>query len=240
MDVRCTREDDEWRAAVLRDDVEQVRRLVARGGGVREQIRNTLEESYFPPLYLAVTNGRTAVARELVGRRDCHVNATSDLGYTALHAAASECDIDMMRAILAREDADPNIANLGGETPLNVAVLGNCESGVRALLDDPRLDEDSVTRAKALYLKWNSPFGLCYFSPAAASSCGDAHVGGREGYTALEAAALDNCDSCVRQLLRDPDADEACVARAQALYLNHHSPFADTTSPTSARPELEH
>jgi ankyrin repeat protein len=60
------------------------------------------------------------------------VNETSDGGYTALHAAAENNRLEVIRVLL-EHGANPNAKVISGETPLAFAELTGCEEAAALL-----------------------------------------------------------------------------------------------------------
>jgi uncharacterized protein len=69
------------------------------------------------------------------------VNARSEGGYTALHAAAENNRVDVIKA-LAACGADITARVLTGETPLALAQIAGCNDAVQALEE---LERQQVT-----------------------------------------------------------------------------------------------
>lgn len=61
-----------------------------------------------------------------------------DMGDTILHTAARYNEVSMVGKILKKPNADPNLLNDCGYSPLSIACLNNCPRIVEILLEDPR------------------------------------------------------------------------------------------------------
>lgn len=99
----------------------------------------------------AVTEGRT---RDKRGSRiipfknfpSVDVNAASNDGWTALHAAASQGHEEVLSELLVRGGGDPNRVALHGQSPLHVACLNSHANCVRLLREhdaDPKMTDKS-------------------------------------------------------------------------------------------------
>lgn len=73
-------------------------------------------------LHVAVENNDIALAIELIsGGTD--VNATNEIGWTALNFAAREGNIDIGRALI-KANASVNLADRDGWTPMHICSMG--------------------------------------------------------------------------------------------------------------------
>ena len=72
------------------------------------------------------------------------VNAASNDGWTALHAASAQGHIDVLTELLIKGGGDPNAAALHGQTPLHVACLNSHIACVKLLREhdaDPKVTD---------------------------------------------------------------------------------------------------
>lgn len=58
------------------------------------------ELSLSQSLFEAVSKGRIAEVRERLGRGDCDINSFHMMSRTALHIAATKCNVDAVRLLL--------------------------------------------------------------------------------------------------------------------------------------------
>jgi ankyrin repeat protein len=84
-------------------------------------------------LYLSVIRGHANLVEYLVADIGMDVNSMSN-GHTLLHAAASSGNVEVVK-ILLRHKCDTKIRDMGGRTPLEVAIDTNHEDCVQALLE---------------------------------------------------------------------------------------------------------
>ncbi|WP_369409593.1 ankyrin repeat domain-containing protein [Wolbachia endosymbiont of Tribolium confusum] len=74
------------------------------------------------PLCIAIDNGHKKIVELLLSIEGINVNIGDKIGNTTLHIAAMKGNEKMARLLLEK-DADPNIKNLSGDTPLQIAEI---------------------------------------------------------------------------------------------------------------------
>jgi len=106
---------------------ESARMLLDADAPVTERSRNPIAVQ---PLH-AATAGQHAEIVWLLIASDAPVNALQNQGWTPLHAAVHNADVESIKALLSA-GADPSVANFDGKTALDLAP----NDAVRALLHD--------------------------------------------------------------------------------------------------------
>jgi hypothetical protein len=111
-------------------------------GGTSLAVRDQAGSS---PLTWAARVGNVALARELV-KRGAHINATDELGWTALFHAAAAQELEMVQLLLD-SGADAAVRDWEGKTPVDIArwrryrlrlpFLGPGGGVYRTLFDSP-------------------------------------------------------------------------------------------------------
>jgi ankyrin repeat protein len=104
-------------------------------------------------------DGSAADVAADLDRTPSDLNLPDDMGMTALHIAALNCRIDVIRLLIARHAALDQKAQ-GGPTPLHLAAENGCADAINALLDasaavNPRDDEGRTPLDRAV--QWNKP-----------------------------------------------------------------------------------
>jgi len=112
-------EDDAIFDAIRNSDLDTVRSVLAADP---TQV-NARDESGWTPLYGAVSEGYTEVAKLLLAK-GANVNAGAEGGWTPLHRAAIEGHTEVAKLLLAK-GANVNAGAEGGWTPLRAAVFHN-------------------------------------------------------------------------------------------------------------------
>lgn len=112
--------------AAAKGKVEILRWLIDLGADA--QVRDVYR---FTPMVRAVDNGYVNAAALLLNLPDTDVNARDEYDNTALHHAVSARNIDMIK-MLIRHNADVNLANRDGVSPLE---LSKDVSSLEALLN---------------------------------------------------------------------------------------------------------
>ena len=137
--VFCQDDDDNTplHIAAQRGHRAAVYQLLRRKGSVLASAHNLAEET---PFTLAVRHGHTDIAGLLLETKSVDINEQNDLGETPLHiAVASDGATDMIRLLLAA-NADINIKNKQGYSPLDLArKSGNGEIEQQLLKENPKL-----------------------------------------------------------------------------------------------------
>lgn len=113
-----------------------------------EESTKSLELELGDPLIAAAEAGDLAKVSSLLTSGSHHVNQADHEGWTALIAAASEGQVDVINYLLTRaEDAVEvvNAANQDNETALIRATLGGHVAAVRALLATNGIDVNATT-----------------------------------------------------------------------------------------------
>ena len=161
--------DDPWLRALVKHDLPEIERLVAKGADV-----NRATEDGYCALMLAASEGHAVLVRTLLDR-GAPINAANDRGGTALMYSSTAGDLPTVELLLARgasvnaraangwtalslaaargfegvvatllaHDADPNIADIYGWTPLMRAVEQNRPPVVRVLLAAKRVNTNA-------------------------------------------------------------------------------------------------
>lgn len=116
LDANHSTASDLLTAAVVRDDLEAVRRHVREGAGLNERHRDTGAT----PLSTASLHGRLEIAQFLI-EQGADVTATNRDGNTPLHTAAFLCRNEIVKLLLAK-GASRSHRNDRKETPLDVVT----------------------------------------------------------------------------------------------------------------------
>ena len=208
--------------AAQQGDVESGRTLLGAGADVNENRR----KDRMTALMVAAAGGNNEFSILLL-EKGANPDLTDEIGYTALHYAASdEKRVDVVKALLAH-GANPNARttrdaprtnNSGvsskGATPLFLAAsLGNVET-VRALIAggaDPFVTTDEKTAALHVATWGGSPYNrdwteeekknLFEVTKLLVGLGADVNSAGEHGWTALHGAAYKGVDSVVRFLV---------------------------------------
>jgi ankyrin repeat protein len=124
--------------AVMRDNAPVVRQMIQNGFDVNTRLNLPQWPEKTPNenesgLHLAALCGSTRVAQVLVDNR-ADVYMTTHVGYTAMHGAAMEGHLDVLRILLAAAPAAVNVVTHGGRTPLFDAAFYGQEHSIRLLI----------------------------------------------------------------------------------------------------------
>ena len=92
------------------------------------------DERRRPPLVDALASGNTELIAIML-QSQASTNFGGVTGGSALHWCLSHRDVARLRELLARPDADPNLANEDGDTLLHFAVRNRNADAIEALLD---------------------------------------------------------------------------------------------------------
>ena len=163
------------------------------------------------PLYVACVNGNTAVVRYLLTLPDCQVNCVHELrGHTPLHSVCSwgRYDIIIVGLLLAREDCDPNVKDIKGNTPLILAIENHNEEIVNLLLRSPKCDPTIANHQGETPLHvscWKSNV-LLVKALLESGKC-DPNVRTNTGDTPLHLATQIEDSEIIQLLLTDPQCD---------------------------------
>ena len=128
--------------AAASGDVAALRRLEAAGRlaaeGEEGEDRGAPDEPANTPLVWAADAGQAAAVEYLLGLEATDVNHRGYLGATALCRACRRGHCDVLRLLLGRPEADPNIPNLKAQHPLHFAAFKKNAAAVAVLLlEDP-------------------------------------------------------------------------------------------------------
>jgi len=138
---------DRFIAAVIRDDVDAVRVLHARGFDL-----NTPDPDLNPALVLALQRDALAVARYLIAQPTVDVEALNAAGENALMLAALRDHVEIVQQLLARGAQ----VNRPGWTPLHYAASGKGSNALpitRLLLEHHAyIDAESPNRSTPLMM----------------------------------------------------------------------------------------
>ena len=74
------------------------------------------------PLINAVDGGSVDVVRELLKRKELNIHATNNLGFTALHKAARQGHVEIVKELL-KAGIDKNAKTIRGQTVKDVAIF---------------------------------------------------------------------------------------------------------------------
>jgi len=96
--------------------------LIAQGANP-----NLRDLKLMTPLHTAVQRRQAGVVEELI-KSGADVNAVCDKGFTPLHIAAMQEDIDSIRALTGVQTIDVNARDLNFATPLHYAAMKGCNS----------------------------------------------------------------------------------------------------------------
>ena len=99
-------------------------------------------------LSLAIINGMTKLAHQLIATKEVDVNKQDHQGHSALHHSAWCNQPTMMEHLLQRRSLDVNLKDLCGRTALHVAAACGNARLVKQLIGDPRTDVDCKNNYK--------------------------------------------------------------------------------------------
>ena len=132
--------------AVERLDLEAINRAIAAGADV--EVR---DGQGFTPLLLAVADGsdrpdeQMAAIRLLCEKHNADVNAANNFGMTALHIAANNADMRLLRYLTARPGVDFSKRDSGSYMAHGLATAVECERGAVFL---HRMEDTAAERAQ--------------------------------------------------------------------------------------------
>jgi hypothetical protein len=109
------------------------------------------------PLMLAAIRRNGAMVQMLLGGSD--VGATDAKGYTALHHAAEQGDLDIVKALVG-VDAAMAGTTAAGDTVLSLAVRSNSEDLLEYLLDEVKLPTDERAVSRCVIEGWLWPLKM--------------------------------------------------------------------------------
>jgi ankyrin repeat protein len=195
--------------AVLYNDAKAVQSLIAAGADV-----NGFDETHMTPMMIAVSEGRTAIAKQLIAAK-ADVNLAGEDGTTPLMRAASANRREAMQLLLAN-GADVNAKNAGGMTALMVAAFGGYADAVRLLVaskaDPNAADNQGRTALMAAATSGNAPT-----VDALLKSGADVHVADAGHGTPMTYAAAEGYAPVMQLLLKQglkPNAGDFALAAA--------------------------
>lgn len=136
--------------AVLADDLDEVRKQLARGADVNA--RNA--DNHWTVLMVAVGEGFGDVMAELLASPGIDVNARAERDLTALHVAADRGNDRAAERLLAHPGIDVNVKDHIGRTPLIIAAFARDEALVKCLLAHPGLEVNAVDQDRQTALAW--------------------------------------------------------------------------------------
>ncbi|MGM0454082.1 MAG: ankyrin repeat domain-containing protein [Thermodesulfobacteriota bacterium] len=127
--------------------------LIDKGAPVdfSDDEKNKEASDYFPddkkntraPLFLAIDNNKTAIAKKLV-TNGAAIDATDSGGNTALHAAAGQANHELV-ALLIREGADVSAKNDQGAEPFLTVAGSDLHTIINNLYDRVKNSTDDLT-----------------------------------------------------------------------------------------------
>ena len=123
------------------------------------------------------------------------VNWTNEYQLTALHAASSNGQAEVVKLLLGHPNINVNVTDISGHTPLSFGCQNGGVSVVEVLLKDPRVDvtlEDDWGGTPLWYASWYGEGEVIEWLVASGRDLGDVeHKKGKwfgHMYTALEIA----------------------------------------------------
>lgn len=131
-------------AAVYRNNIAEVRRLIESGVDVNEQEKGTMYG--LTPLMIAIVKDYPQIVNLILQAPGFNVNAKSNEGFTALHKAAEHNKINYVRQLLAIEGIHINAQNILHATPLIIACEKNNADIVELLLSKEGIDVNKKKR----------------------------------------------------------------------------------------------
>jgi len=122
--------------------------LAIGGSAARAQLNFNPFSAYYQNVARAAAQNDAEAVRQLVGGGDGNPNQVDDQGYTGLHYAAMNGNLQII-AILIKANAKRNVEDRLGDTPLHLAADHNQTEAAKLLLDvgaeiDPQ-NKDGMT-----------------------------------------------------------------------------------------------
>ncbi|KAJ9445368.1 hypothetical protein DIPPA_07027 [Diplonema papillatum] len=180
-------------------------------------------------LFLSAASGDVARLQKLLASPDQDVDEPKLDGMTALHAAATTCQAEVARILLAK-GADPNRAAVNGISPLMMAATSGCLPVVSELLSSPDIDVDAKHPfAGSTALHFAAEMGRGAVVSALCKAGASARATKKTGGTALHSAADANRTGAARALVGDcgSDVDALLNGDTTPLYLAAQRGFAE-------------
>ena len=116
--------------------------LVSHGADVTIQLRKALRRFI---LHITVGSSSLAVLKMFCeAGGDVHLNTQDDFGLTPLHTAVNKEEVGMVQYLL-EQGASPNLKDLGGNTPLQLAIRNQNREIVLLLYPRTTVDLSSIT-----------------------------------------------------------------------------------------------